>query len=316
MELEARLDDEHRAVYRAMPADLMGLEDIPATRARVRELRDRMRRPPDPPGVESVDLEVAGDPPVAVRRYRRRDTGDAPTAALFWIHGGGMVMGDLDMDDVYCRQIVDRLGVQVIATDYRLAPEFPYPAAIEDCYRSLAWAFDEADRLGIDPTRIAVGGASAGGGLAAGVCLLARDRGDHAPAFQFLMYPMLDDREVDESSPSADDPKVWNATANLRGWESYLADVGSEVPVYAAPARATDLSGLPPTYLCVGDLDLFLREDLAYALALTHSGVPTEVRVYPGGFHASNVFVSESSLSRRWLADDLEAIARGLGVSD
>jgi acetyl esterase/lipase len=316
VELEARLDRDHRAVYRAMPSDLMGLEDIPATRQRVRQLREKMRAVPAPPEVECTQLELPASPPVAARHYRRRDLGPTPSAALLWIHGGGMVMGDLDMDDAWCRRVADQLGIHVIATDYRLAPEYPYPAPIEDCYVALSWVFENALDLGIDPTRIAVGGASAGGGLAAGLCLLARDRGDHAPAFQFLMYPMLEDREIDESSPSASDPKVWNATANRRGWECYLAAVADDVPIYAAPARATDLSGLPPTYICVGELDLFLKENMAYASSLTRSGIPTELRMYPGAFHASNTFVSESALSRRWLVDDLNAIARGLSLAD
>ena len=252
---------------------------------------------------------------VLVRIYRPARA-PSPAPALYWVHGGGLVMGSVAQNDDMCAAIADRLGIVVASVEYRLAPEHPYPAPLEDCYAGLRWLAGHADELGIDRTRIAIGGASAGGGLAAGLALLARDRGEVAVCFQLLVYPMLDDRNVTPSSHAIVDPKVWNREANAAGWNAYLAGRAGadDVEPYAAPARATDLAGLPPAYIDVGDLDLFLDEDIAYAQALMRAGVPVELHVYPGAFHGSNNFVSRSDLSRRWNADERAALARALGV--
>jgi acetyl esterase/lipase len=220
------------------------------------------------------------------------------------------------MNDDMCAAVADQLKIVVASVEYRLAPEYPYPAPLEDCYAGLRWFAGAAGELGVDGARIAIGGASAGGGLAAGLGLLARDRGEMAVAFQLLVYPMLDDRNLTPSSHAVVDPKVWNRTANTVGWNAYLAGQAGadDVAPYAAPARATDLAGLPPTYINVGDLDLFVDEDIAYAQALMRAGVPCELHVYPGAFHGSNNFVSRAVLSRRWTADERAALARGLGL--
>jgi len=254
-----------------------------------------------------------GDPEVMVRLYRPEGL-EAGGPAFYWIHGGGMVLGHVADSDAKCAKIASKLGVLVASVEYRLAPEHPFPAPVEDCYAGLKWLADSADELGIDPSRIAIGGASAGGGLAAGLALLARDRGEVDISFQLLIYPMLDDRNTTASSQAITDPKVWNRQANLDGWDAYLGGGagGDDVSIYAAPARATDLAGLPPTYLNVGDLDLFLDEDMAYAKALGAAGVPCELHVYPGAFHGSDSFVSRSSLSRRWIAEEREALKRAL----
>jgi acetyl esterase/lipase len=314
--LTSRLDRDHLAVYRAMPEDLMEFADIPASRVKVAELRAQMAQPPLPEGIEITDRHAPGrhgGPDVMVRIYRPAGLA-APSAALFWIHGGGMILGDVDMDDHWCAAVSAEVGIIVASVDYRLAPEHPYPTPLEDCYTGLQWVHAEAGELGVDPGRIAIGGASAGGGLAAGLALLARDRSEVPVVFQLLVYPMLDDRNAATHSPASSDPKVWNRHANRVGWESYLAgQAGSDdVPTYAAPARATQLKGLPPTYLSVGDLDLFLDEDLAYAQALMRAGVPVELHVYPGAFHGSNTFVSRAELSKRWARDEREALARAL----
>jgi acetyl esterase/lipase len=250
---------------------------------------------------------------VVVRLYRPAQL-VIPAPALLWIHGGGMVLGDLDMDDDWCASTAAQVGIVVASVDYRLAPEHPFPSPLEDCYTGLRWLTHQAQALGIDSSRIAIGGASAGGGLAAGLGLLARDRGEIDVAFQLLVYPMLDDRNAATHSPSSADPKVWNRRANEVGWNAYLSGRAGadDVSPYAAPARATALSGLPPAYINVGDLDLFVDEDVAYAQALMRAGVPVELHVYPGAFHGSNTFVSRSDLSQRWSRDERAALARAL----
>ncbi len=223
-----------------------------------------------------------------------------------------MVLGKVEHDDDLCMARAERLRAVVASVEYRLAPEHPFPAPVEDCYAGLKWFAGQADGFGVDRGRIAIGGASAGGGLAAGLALLARDREEVAVAFQFLVYPMLDDRNHTPSSHEITDERLWNREANHLGWNAYLAGRAGEADVspYAAPARAEDLAGLPPAYINVGDLDLFLDEDIDYAQRLLQAGVPTELHVYPGAFHGSNMFVSRSPLSRRWRDDEWAALER------
>jgi acetyl esterase/lipase len=319
MDLAGRLDAQHLSVYRAMPDDLLaGLtSDVPTVRARSAELAASVERPPWPVDVAVEDHHAPHDdgPDVLVRIYRPAQA-PSPAPTFYWVHGGGLVMGSVAQNDDMCAAIADRLGIVVASVEYRLAPENPYPAPLEDCYAGLRWLAERSDELGVDRARVAIGGASAGGGLAAGLALLARDRNEVTVCFQLLVYPMLDDRNVTPSSHALVDPKVWNREANAAGWNAYLAGrAGAEdVEPYAAPARATDLAGLPPAYIDVGDLDLFLDEDIAYAQALMRAGVPVELHVYPGAFHGSNNFVSRSDLSRRWNADERAALARALGV--
>ena len=318
MDLVSRLDAEHLSVYRAMPDDLLaGLgDDLPAARARMAALGAAIEHPPVPAGLTIEDRYApgpAGAPDVLVRLYRPAGL-PSPAAALYWIHGGGMILGSIAMNDDSCAAIADELKIVVASVEYRLAPEYPYPAPIEDCYAGLKWFAGAADELGVDRSRIAIGGASAGGGLAAGLGLLARDRAEVAVCFQLLVYPMIDDRNITPSSHAVVDPKVWNRSANSVGWNAYLAGHAGadDVAIYAAPARATDVSGLPPTYINVGDLDLFVDEDIAYAQALMRAGVPVELHVYPGAFHGSNNFVSRAGLSQRWTVDERAALARAL----
>ena len=253
-----------------MPGDLLAelATDIPAVRARSAELAAGVARPPWPAAVASEDHHATSSDgaDVLVRIYRPA-AAPTPAPTLYWVHGGGLVMGSVDQDDDMCASIADRLGIVVASVEYRLSPEHPYPAPLEDCYAGLRWTAEHADELGIDRARIAIGGASAGGGLAAGLALLARDRGEVAICFQLLSYPMLDDRNVTPSSHTVVDPKVWNRAANTAGWNAYLAGRAGadDIEPYAAPARATELAGLPPAYIDVGDLDLFLDEDITYA---------------------------------------------------
>jgi acetyl esterase/lipase len=213
------------------------------------------------------------------------------------------------------QRLVVAVGCAVVSVEYRLAPEHPFPAPLEDCYAALTWTTAQAATLGIDPHRVAVGGASAGGGLAAGLALLARDRREVAIAFQFLIYPMLDDRTVTPSSRAVTDPRVWNLAANRNGWRAYLGTEpgGAEVSPYAAPARGEDLRNLPPAYISVGTHDLFFAEDVAFTQQLTAADVPVELHAYPGAFHGAEVLVPSAALSRRMIADQEDALRRALG---
>lgn len=234
-------------------------------------------------GVEVVRVGAA-----TVRVHRPRSEPVTPQPAILWIHGGGYVMGSAAAEDAFARQWVRRLGVTVVLPDYRLAPEHPFPAALEDCHAALEWL---ADRDEVDASRIGIGGASAGGGLAAALALLARERGVVSPAFQSLVFPMLDDRTAARADVDQTGVRVWDDGANRLGWRAYLgAEPGGDgVDPLAAPGRHPDLSGLPPAWLGVGTCDLFHDEDLAYVDRLRSAGVPVERVVVPGAFHGFNV---------------------------
>lgn len=207
------------------------------------------------------------------------------TPGILWIHGGGYVTGVAEA--VYqsrAIELVKKYGAVVISPEYRLAIEAPYPAALEDCYATLLYIKEHADELQIDDSRIMVGGESAGGGLTAAVCMYARDQGEVNIAFQMPLYPMIDDRDT-ESSRHNHTP-VWNTPKNHIAWHIYLGNLhGKEVPPYAAPARQTDYSNLPPAYTFVGDIEPFYCETLTYIENLKKAGIPADVDVYPGAFH-------------------------------
>ena len=253
-------------------------------------------------GVDVVDL-----PSGAGARLYRPTAAAAPTAALLWIHGGGYLLGSPEQDDALCRRYVQRLGIVVAAARYRLAPEHPYPIPLEDCYRVLTWL---AGLPGVDADRIAIGGASAGGGLTAALSFLARDRGEVSPVLQVLSYPMLDDRTV---GPELDKPgfRLWNTRSNRFGWTSYL---GGADPAVAVPARRTDLAGLAPAWLGVGTLDLFCAEDLAYAARLNAAGVECEVHEVPGAFHGFDGLAPKAAVSQAYFDSTCASLRRALKV--
>lgn len=318
MDFPQKLDPELAAVLQAMPAEgMFNWDDLPATREVIaRMLAQMMADVPDLENVLKEDHKVpgpTGDPEVLVRIYRPAEsTGTLP--GLLWIPGGGYVMGSIEQEDYAVQHVVEAVGCVVVSVEYRRAPEHPFPAPIEDCYAALKWVADNATDLSVDPSRLAVGGASAGGGLAAGLALLARDRGEVHLIFQLLVSPMIDDRNVTLSSREITDPRVWNREANLFGWRSYVGEsIGSEgVSPYAAVARATDLAGLPPAYIPVGTQDLFVDEDMAYAQRLMQAGVLTELHVYPGAFHGSEGYAPAAALSRRFLATRNEVLRTAL----
>lgn len=255
----------------------------------------------------------AGAPDVDVLVYRPRDAA-AALPCIFHIHGGGYVIGSVEAQEAQHRDMAARLGCVIVTVDYRLAPETVFPGAVEDCYAALAWVFAGAADLGIDTARIGVMGESAGGGLAAGLALLARDRGEHRLAFQHLIYPMVDDRTCTHPDPHPHVGEfIWTPEHNHFGWAALLGgEPGSAgVSPYAAAARADDLTGLPPTYIATGGLDLFLEEDLHYARRLMRAGVPVELHVYPGGFHGFD-FDPTADVSTRARRDSLDALSRSL----
>ncbi len=221
---------------------------------------------------ETADLYFVGPP-----------SGRTPAPALLWIHGGGMVVGTAVSEFSLTHERYSPLDVAMAFVEYRLAPKHPFPAAMDDCAAALAWLADQPD---VDTNRIAVGGGSAGGGLAAGLALRARDEMGVKPVFQMLIYPMIDDRTAQRTDLDDIPVKLWNQTCNRFGWSSYLAGAtGDDVHPQAAPSRAEDLSGLPPAWIGVGTLDLFHDEDVAYARRLQAAGVPCELKVVEGAYH-------------------------------
>lgn len=285
---------ELRRLARIIPRQLVYRWSIPLLR-RISRVRAN-----DSTGVEILTLPSGP----GVRLYRpARASGDVP--ALLWIHGGGYVIGKAAEDDDVCRVLTRKLGIVVAAVDYRLAPEHPYPAPLEDCYSALRWL---AQLPGVDPGRVAIGGASAGGGLAAALAFLARDRGEVRPVAQILSYPMLDDRTID---PSLDDKgfRLWNTASNRVGWAAYLGDANRAV---AVPARRDDLAGLAPAWIGVGTLDLFHNEDLVYARRLADAGVPCEVYEVPGAFHGFDRLAPKAPISRAYMDSMCATLRRAM----
>jgi acetyl esterase/lipase len=258
---------------------------------------------------------IAGAPQVPVILYRPLNEGLLPV--LLHIHGGGYVFGAAAGSGPGCVRTAAEVGCIVVSVDYRLAPEAPAPAPLDDCFAALTWLHNEADRLQIDRRAIAVGGESAGGGLAAALALRAREQGSLPICFQLLIYPMIDDRTA--ARPN-DNPNVgafvWTHDANAFGWRALLGDDfgGDDVSPYAAAARATDLAGLPPAYVSVGSLDLFLEEDLAYANRLMRAGVTVELHVWPGAYHGFEL-ATESSVAKRAEIERRQALKRAFTIA-
>ena len=304
------IDPEISAALEEFPLDLGGLDD-----AQLPMIREALAATPAAElsgAVERTDHTVpaSGEAPELTLRVHRPVASKPTRGCLVWMHGGGLILGSADMDDArFDKWCADR-DLVAVSVDYRLAPETPFPGPIDDCYRALGWVHEHAQELGVDPAAIGVGGVSAGGGLAAALALMARDRGELPVAYQLLIYPMLDDRQITDSSQW--DAPVWPAAANTYGWGCYLgAEKGTaEVPPYAAAARATELGELPPTLITVGSADGFLDENVDYALRLNAAGVPTELHVYPGATHGFELIAPDSSVSRRAARDIEDWLAR------
>jgi acetyl esterase len=299
-----RLDPELRAALAQMPP-------LDITRDNVAMIRAAMatRRTGTEVAVSVERIPVTtGDGTVDVFVYRKSLRPGQP--ALLWIHGGGYIIGSAEDDRA--RTIAAELDITVCSVDYRLAPEHPFPAGPEDCYAALTWMVREASTLGIDAARIAIGGASAGGGMAAGVALMNRDRSNHPLRLQLLLYPMIDNLH-DTPSGQYENHPVWNQGTSFRAWEMYLNGTpGPAASPYAAASRATDLTGLPAAYICVGSEDLFRDEDVAYAHRLLAADVPCELAVFPGLYHGGDMFVPGASVSQRLHKSMLAALADAL----
>jgi acetyl esterase/lipase len=291
------LDPETLALMRAAPMVFpVRPEDVPRT---------EMKRHSAPGRDGAPDVPVIVYRPVGA---------EGMLPCILHIHGGGYVLGSAAASEAVHRPMAADLGCCIVTVDYRLAPETPHPGPVEDCYGALAWVFARAAELKIDPARIGVMGESAGGGLAAGLALLARDRGEYALVFQHLIYPMIDDRTVTHADPHPHVGEfVWTPQRNHFGWRSLLgAEPGSDgISPYAAAARAGDLAGLPPTYIATGALDLFLEEDLEYARRLTRAGVPVELHVYPGAYHGFQ-WERRAEVSKQAERDSRAALAKAM----
>jgi acetyl esterase/lipase len=253
----------------------------------------------------------AGAPDVPLLRMRQAgQLGPAPL--LYHIHGGGMVMGCNRDDTEQLADWVESFGCVVIAPEYRLAPENPHPAPLDDCYAGLVWSHRNADTLGVDRDRIVVAGASAGGGIAAGLALMARDGRAVQLLGQLLMCPMLDDRNETPSSYELEGDGIWDRVSNIAGWEALLGGERgtAEVSSHAAPARAGDLSGLPPAFLDVGSVDVLRDEVIDYASRILRAGGSAELHVWPGGFHGFDLFAPNAKLSLAASAARVDWLAR------
>jgi acetyl esterase/lipase len=280
----------------------------------------------DPPFVWESDVPLAavdmskrsipgprGAPDVQVIVYRPTDH-EPEMPGILHIHGGGYVIGNAASLEPVHRQLSFKTHCAIVSVDYRLAPETRAPGAVEDCYAALAWLHRVHQELGIDVRRIGVMGESAGGGLAAALALLARDRGEYRLSFQHLFYPMLDDRTCVDASPSPFLGEfLWTRVNNAFGWSALLgvAPGSSGVSPYAAPARAAELKGLPPTYLATGALDLFVEENLDYSRRLLRAGVPVELHVYPGAYHGFD-WARDARVAKQARRDSLEALKLAL----
>ena len=250
---------------------------------------------------DQVETSIQTFDGVALRIHKPKDV--EPNSALIWIHGGGLIVGTPAQDDWRCTALAEELGLLVISVKYRLAPEHVYPAAIDDCYATWMTVQKQAQDLGLDPEKIVIGGASAGGGLAATLALRIRDEGGVQPVGQLLVYPMLDDRTTLRTDIDPKKHFVWNNKSNRTGWQSYLgAHFGGEtLPNYAAASRHEDLRSLPPTWIGVGSLDLFYDEDLEYAKRLRASDVPTVLEIIEGGYHGFDEIDVESPISKTFM---------------
>lgn len=305
-----RINPELKETLELFPP--LDLDNVEATRKAMAESAEAFPIPID----ESVAISnrmVPGpedNPFVRVRIYepkKKRET----LPGLLWIHGGGYVLGNPEGDDVLCQRFVKEANCVVVSVDYRLAPEHRYPAAIEDCYAVLKWFSEHAaEELGVDSSRIGVGGQSAGGGLTAALALLARDRKGPNLCFQMPLYPMIDDRNQTPSSLEITGHMIWNHDLNQKGWTMYLdGKNGTEdVSQYAAPARATDLSSLPYTYTCIGQLDPFRDETLEYVTRLCRAGVDVEFHLYPGCYHGFEGVAPTAAISQRAISEYVNAV--------
>jgi len=251
---------------------------------------------------DGVTIETPANTPVPLRLYHpaRR----ANRAALLWVHGGGYVIGAAAQDDGLCTAVARELGIMVVSVEYRLAPEHPFPAPLDDCRAAWTWMEAEAVVLGIDPLKIAIGGQSAGAGLAAALVQRIHAEGAAQPAAQWLFCPMIDDRTAAKTDLDRIGHRIWSNRVNRDGWRCYLGREpgATDVPPFAAPARTEDLAGLPPAWIGVGDVDLFCEEDRAYAARLQAAGIDVTLDIVPGAPHGFEAWAADTAIAQAYLA--------------
>ena len=313
--MRSRIDPESMQGLDAMlaltgPGGVGAIPDLTARRAKLVEMRvlAQVQQEPFPGEIENRTILSEQIP---IRIYRGQTTA-AGAPGLLFIHGGGMILGDLDHDDAVARKLTLELGAVTVSVDYRLAPEFPFPAGLEDCYATLRWMADSAADLGFDPQRLVIYGGSAGGALALATTLLARDRGFSGIRFVMAPYPMLDYRNETPSSYEVIDVGVWDRALNIEAWQHYLGPNPVDVSPYASLALAKDLSNLPPLFIDTGDIDLFRDEIITFVQRLMQAGVVVEFHLYPGSFHASEIIVPQAQLSEMIWETRLRAFERAL----
>jgi acetyl esterase/lipase len=311
MSIRDRIDPESRVplegLLQVIPGGFNAITEITQRREVLNQMLGATPIPKNPNII--IENHVFDGPggELSLRTYSPKNAGGLLPGILY-IHGGGMIMGGLDGEDGTCQMMAERLRTVIASVDYRKAPEHPYPAAPEDCYAGANWVFENANALGIDASNIGIYGQSAGGGLTIAVAMMARDR--KGPVFSFMVpiYPMIDDRNESQSSKEITEVGIWDRDGSIEAWEWYLG--GSPADAYSAPARAKDLSGLPDAYIDVGELDLFRDEDIDFAKRLAEAGVQVEFHLWPGAYHASEVFAPEAALSKRIWDTRLSAIER------
>jgi acetyl esterase/lipase len=308
------IDPELLQALDAFPAIQFSAESLPMIRTAFAAMFGAQALPDDPDiAAERIEIDrPGGDPlPLYVYRPRRSTTGRRP--AVLHVHGGGYVIGTALMSAPANVETSRAMDAVVVSVDYRLAPETAHPGPVEDCYAALTWLHAQATELGVDPDRIAVMGESAGGGLAAALTLLARDRGQLSLCHQHLIYPMLDDRTCTRDPHPQTGEFLWTRPSNHFGWRALLGEEpgGPNISPYAAAARAADLASLPPAFIYVGSLDLFLEENLSYAERLLRAGVPCELHVYPGAYHGFERS-ADAAITRRARTQSDAALHRAL----
>jgi len=304
--------------FRDSLSSLPTVQDF-STVEKIQEMRsmraEMMVAPPDRDDVSMTDRTIPGhrgDPEIAVRIYTPKAHTTSPRPAILEIHGGGFILGNIEMMDAWCQMIAAKVDAVVVSVEYRLAPEHPFPAGLHDSYAALVWVAAHAAELGIDPKRIAITGQSAGGGIAAGTALLARDEGGPALCFQLLEIPELDDRLDTPSMLAFLDTPFWNRPNAVYSWQHYLGpDHQGEPSVYAAPARAKDLSGLPPAYVSTMEFDPLRDEGIRYAMGMLEAGVSVELHSYAGTFHGS-AFLPQAEPTRRNTEEIVTILSRRL----
>ena len=315
MSIENRIDPKSnrplKAFKKLLPKGLNGIKDIKKRREVLYENVQKMKDI-HPPSLNVIrenhfTKRKEGGEDLKLRSYRPKGK-EGYLPCLYYIHGGGMIMGSVENDDVNASKLSEVLGVVVISVDYRLAPEDPHPAQINDCYEGLLWVDSQKEKLKINTSKIALYGQSAGGGLVIATSMMVRDVGGPKIIFQMPIYPMLDDRHETPSSHEITDIGIWDREGSIEAWKWYLG--GKEADAYAAPSRASSLEGLPPAFIDVGELDLFRDENITFVQRLLQAGVATEFHIYPGAYHASENFAPDADLSKMIWNNRIQALKK------